>query len=206
MQKETALKRERSISKTNLAVSEEIYEKQTQTSQEKSYESSDADISNFNDSEEGDSSYIEGSSTLSSDANELQKTCTSKKRKTKFYTDYLVSSNSDNNINLDNNIDEWVLSSGFNFSQAFIKRRNTLVEECQGCEKVLKADEELAINGIVLLDSNVVSSIINDDNYVEACNELQGKYLEYKSTYDDNVMNQLSNFCQVCLIYSISKI
>jgi membrane carboxypeptidase/penicillin-binding protein len=206
MQKETALKRERSIAKTNLIVSEDIYEKQIQTSQEKSYASSDADISNSSDNEENSSSYVEGSSTLSSDASEFQKTRTLKKRKTKLYTDYLVSSNADNNVNLDNNIDEWVLSSGFNFSQAFIKRRNTLVEECDGCEKVLKDDEELAINGIVLLDSNVASSMINDDNYVEACNELQGKYLEYKSNYDDNVMNQLSNFCQVCLKYSIPKI
>ncbi|KAI8885686.1 hypothetical protein K501DRAFT_179295, partial [Backusella circina FSU 941] len=90
---------------------------------------------------------------------------------------------------------KWVLPSGYNFSEAFIKRRNTLVDECGNCEKTLKADEELAINGIVLLDSGTTSTIINDDNYYnEVCDELREVYSKYKTELDTSIIHQTSSF------------
>ncbi|GAN02200.1 hypothetical protein MAM1_0018c01641 [Mucor ambiguus] len=111
--------------------------------------------------------------------------------------DYLVSTNGDNAINLESLNHKWILKSGHDLSTSFLKRRNELVGNCADCSILLKPDEELAINGIFLLDGDVDSNIVLFNCYEEACNEIKERYLKYKDKDAESHSQDIFRFTQL---------
>ncbi|CAO3614028.1 unnamed protein product [Mucor hiemalis] len=110
--------------------------------------------------------------------------------------DYFVSSNSNDLINLSSINKKWILKSGFDLSSCFLKRRNGLVNSCSDCAIILKPDEELSINGIILLDDDADSNAICFDRYEEACNEVKERYSKYE---EDDIKSNVDE------VYQFSK-
>ncbi|KAI8977438.1 hypothetical protein BDF20DRAFT_567759 [Mycotypha africana] len=125
----------------------------------------------------GESEYQERESTPSTESS--QETIMIKPQKTA--KDYLVSTNANDVIDLANINNKWTLKGGYNLSTSFLKRRNELVNKCTDCSTLLEPDEELSVNGIMLLDDDVDSNMIRFDYYEEACAEVKETYLRYKT-------------------------
>lgn len=165
---------------------------------------SDADVSDKIEDTEGDttdsenkySDYLPSASsaqyTSEEDNNYI---CKPEKR-----YDFLVSVNEEDIIKLEESDSHWILPSKFDFSLEFINRRNVIIEECRGSDKNLQIDEELALNGIVLLDENITSNIVEEDNYYEACKETKNYYSKYLATDDEQFSSELMSFAKVKLI------
>lgn len=139
-----------------------------------------------------DSTYTGRESTPSSDASAEQETTSTPKR------DYLVSSNSTDAIELESIDRKWILQSGYDLSTHFLRKRNQLVAQCAECTVELKMDEEMAINGIILLDDDRISNLTPFQQYEEACKEMKDHYS--KDKIDDHNQNQdIFNFAKVFL-------
>jgi hypothetical protein len=52
-------------------------------------------------------------------------------------------------------------------------------------------DEELLLNGIVLLDEDSIYNIIEEDYYDEACSEIKHQYAKYKKREDEVLLHDL---------------
>ncbi|KAK4518277.1 uncharacterized protein ATC70_001629 [Mucor velutinosus] len=98
-----------------------------------------------------------------------------------MFKDYLVSTNASDLVDLQTVQRKWILKSGYNLSAEFLKRRNELVEKCADCSISLKTDEELSINGIILLDDDIDSNMIPFVQYEEACSEMKANYQKYSA-------------------------
>lgn len=60
-----------------------------------------------------------------------------------------------------------ILPSGINFSAMFITRQNDLIQKCQDKQAELRVDEELSINGIIILNDDLASNIVNENIYTK---------------------------------------
>lgn len=121
----------------------------------------------------------------------------SKIKPSKAAKDYLVSSNANDLINLSSINKKWILKSGFDLSSCFLKRRNDLVNSCSGCDVILKPDEELSINGIILLDDDAGFDTIRFDRYEEACNEVKERYSKYEEDDIKSNVDEVFQFSKV---------
>ncbi|CEP18334.1 hypothetical protein [Parasitella parasitica] len=95
-------------------------------------------------------------------------------RKARF--DYLVSTNSKDEVVLVDSSVQWILSDGFNVSRSFIEKRNTLTERCRSDKSKLSVQEQLALSGILLLDDRHQSDFLNNTHYFQACRDMKLKY------------------------------
>lgn len=100
---------------------------------------------------------------------------------------------------MNNANEKWILKNGYDFSTAFLKRRNELVKNCTSCSTVLTTDEELAINGIVLLDDDLNSNVVGFDCYEAACEEVKESYMKYKPKDEQAYVVDTFRFTQVHL-------
>lgn len=141
----------------------------------------------------GESEYQDRESTPSTDS--TQEVIIAKPHKTA--KDYLISANAGDVIDLDNINNKWILKSGYDLSTSFLKRRNELVNNCTDCSAVLEPDEELSINGIILLDDDVDSNTIRFDYYEEACSEVKESYLKYKEKDDKSHVDGIFHFTKL---------
>ncbi|KAI8051857.1 hypothetical protein BDF21DRAFT_404370 [Thamnidium elegans] len=79
------------------------------------------------------------------------------------YDGHTVPNNISNIIDLEDTDNMWILPSGINFSVPFISRRNDLIQQCETNQEELQVDEELSVNGIILLDADLISNIVKED-------------------------------------------
>ncbi|KAK4516068.1 uncharacterized protein ATC70_011029 [Mucor velutinosus] len=96
--------------------------------------------------------------------------------------DYLVSANASDTIDISALSKKWILKSGYDFSDAFLKKRNQLVDSSFNNGTILSEEEELAINGVVLLDDDLQSNMVDEDVYEEACQDMDERYRQYEET------------------------
>lgn len=139
------------------------------------------------------SDYEDRESTPSTDSS--QEAIITKPHKTP--KDYLISTNASDVIDLDNINNKWILKSGYDLSTSFLKRRNELANNCTDCSAVLEPDEELSINGIILLDDDVDSNMIRFDYYEEACSEVKESFLKYKEKDVKSHVDGIFHFTKV---------
>ena len=105
--------------------------------------------------------------------------------------DYLVSANASDAIHLNTITNRWILESGCGFSVRYLNKRNRLVESLFDNKAKLSLEEELAINGVVLLDDDLQSDMVDEDVYDKACqymNDIYRQFEEEEETYDKCVM------------------
>ncbi|KAG2229639.1 hypothetical protein BDF21DRAFT_498372 [Thamnidium elegans] len=139
--------------------------------------------------DDGDDKYVGRTGTLSGSPEELIV------KKIKSRKDYLVSNNVSNIIDLDDTDNMWILPSGINFSVSFISRRNDLIRQCEANQEELQVDEELSVNGIILLDADLISNIVKEDVYEEACNVVESFFNKFSNTNNEPYLDYIFNFC-----------
>ncbi|CAO3616690.1 unnamed protein product [Mucor fragilis] len=98
--------------------------------------------------------------------------------------DYLVSTNTTDEVSSTACNVEWILNNDDNLSRAFMEKRNTLIETCRSDKRKLSTQEQLALSGILLLDDRHQSDFLSNTHYVQACRELKLKYGQFADAVD----------------------
>ncbi|GAN03945.1 hypothetical protein MAM1_0051c03401 [Mucor ambiguus] len=124
-----------------------------------------------------DDSSFGPESTDSSSEEELAK-------KAQELAEYLISTNENDIIIVNDSNRVWKLGNQINLSEKFLKSRNQLVKECQATRRKLADDEQLALSGIILLDNDHISNVLEHQDHLQAYREVEIKYKTNDSTED----------------------